>query len=259
MILHSPYLNPFRAFLERRTEDTDEQLSAIENNMSRAVMSALAQSERIESLTSFLQQLAKYTASNILRERMETLAKGLQGMDLNTVEVGLQSWPADERRGLSATDVLLIGIRSSHFEKWTTRGTAPSAPKPDAWIYVPGKLLVVFEFKNDDFPLDAVQIASYAHALEIFPAPVNVPRPQPGHGLSPDEASAVQKACVDIVLDAPWSAVVSGLEAVQQRENAGTVGCWLCGQALEYLKSHIHPSYEGPKNNLGLVEPTRHP
>jgi hypothetical protein len=250
MKLHSPYLNPFRAFLERRTEDTDEQISAIENNMSRAVMSALAQSERIESLASFLQQLAKHTPSKILRERVDTLANSLQGIDPNTVEVGLQSWPGDERRGLSATDVLLIGIRSSFVEKWTAQRPAPSAPKPDAWIYARGKLLVVFEFKNDDFPLDAVQIASYGHALEIFPATVDVPRPQPGHVLSPDEASAVHEACIDIVLDAPWSAVVSGLETVQQWERAGTVGHWLCGQALEYLKSHIHPPYEGPKTIL---------
>ena len=192
MKLRSPYLNPFRAFVEHSTEDTDEQISAIENNMSRAVMSALAQSERIESLIAFLQQLAKHTRSNILKERMETLANSLQGMDLNTVEVGLQSWPGEQRQALTTTHVLLIGIRSSHVEKWTSHGPAPSAPKPDAWIYAPGKLLAVFEFKNDDFPLNAVQIASYGHALGIFPARVNVPRPQPGHGFSLDEASALQ-------------------------------------------------------------------
>jgi len=253
MKLRSPYLNPFRAFLERGTEDTDEQASAIENNMSRAVMSALAQIERIESLTSFLQALANYTISNILTERIKTLANRLQGMDPNTVEVGLQTWPGDERQGLPLTNVLLIGIRSSQFEKWTARRPAPSAPKPDAWIYVPGKMLVVFEFKNDDFPLDAVQIASYGHALEIFPVPAHAPRPQPGHVLSPDEAFAVEKACVDIVLDAPWSAVVSGLEAVQQQEGAGTVGSWLCDQALAYLKSNIRPPYEGPKTVLGWL------
>jgi hypothetical protein len=250
MKLRSPYLNPFRAFLERGTGDTDEQVSAIENNMSRAVMSALAQIERIESLTSFLQELANHTTSNILTERIKTLANSLQGMDPNTVEVGLQTWPGDERRGLPATNVLLIGIRSSSVEKWTAERPAPSAPKPDAWIYAPGKMLVVFEFKNDALPLDAVQIASYGHALEIFPVPAHVPRPQPEHRLNKDEATTVQKACVDIVLDAPWSAVVSGLETVQEREHAGTVGHWLCGEALEYLKSHIHPPYEGPKTIL---------
>ena len=49
MNLHSQYLNPFRAFLERRAEDEDQQLSAIENNMSRAVLSALGHTERIDS------------------------------------------------------------------------------------------------------------------------------------------------------------------------------------------------------------------
>jgi hypothetical protein len=250
MKLRSPYLNPFQAFLERRAEDTDEQISAIENNLSRAVMSALAHSERMESLASFLQQFGNHTRSTVLRERVNTIAESLQGLDPNTVHVGLQTWPSEERRGLAAASVLLIGIRSSHFYKWTTQRPAPSAPKPDAWIYAPGKMLAVFEFKDDDFPLDAVQIASYAHALEIFPAQANVPRPQPGQGLSAEEASAVQEACIDIVIDAPWSAVLGGLEAVQQRERAGSIGSWLCGQALSYLKSHIRPPYEAPKTIL---------
>lgn len=253
MKLRSPYLNPFQAFQERRPEDIEEEISAIENNMSRAAMSALAQIERIESLISFLKQLAKHARSNKLRERIETVANSLEGMDPNAVEVGLQTWPEDERRALSASDVLLIGIRSSHSEKWTVQRLAPLAPKPDAWIHAAGRMLAVFEFKNDDWPLDAVQMASYGHALEIFSPSAKVPQAEPGHGLSPDEAATVQKACDDIVLDAPWSAIVGGLEAVQHAEGAGTVGSWLCSQALAYLKPNIRPAYEGPKTILDWV------
>ncbi|HEV3146738.1 MAG TPA: hypothetical protein VGZ47_22825 [Gemmataceae bacterium] len=119
MKLHSLYLNPFRAFPEIITEDTNEQkedtekqISAIENNMSRAVMLALAQCERIESLIVFLQQLATDGKSNKLRKRIETLTNSLQGMDPNTVHVGLQAPPDDVRRALPPAAILLIGIRS---------------------------------------------------------------------------------------------------------------------------------------------------
>jgi hypothetical protein len=111
-------------------------------------------------------------------------------------------------------------------------------------------LLVVFEFKNDGSPLDAVQIASYGHWLGIFQGLVDVPLLQAGRRAGDEYASAVQNACADIVLDAPWSAVVNGLKAVGQRERAGSTGSWLCDQALEYLESTIRPPYEGPKTIL---------
>lgn len=250
MQLHSPYLNPFRAFTERVTDAEDGELTAIENNMSRAVMLALGKIERIESFASFLLHLSQQTKSAKLKARIETLANSIEGTDPSALEVDLQTWPGPERRS-AETSVLLIGVRSSNNDKWTHHRCAPSAPRPDAWIYVPGKLLVVFEFKNDDFPLDAAQMACYAQGLGILPP--DVPCPEPGCCLTEQGADAVQAACADVVLDVPWSMVLTALKKAQEGERNGSICQWLCSEALAYLKSHIRPPYEGPKTIFDWV------
>ncbi|GEM_PF-4693672 len=251
MKLHSPYLNPFQSLPERGIEEPDEPISAIENNMSRALFSALANAEEMDGLTTILRELAQHKdsrGSTELKDRIEILASAIREVDPNTVEVGLQGWPTCALPEPANRNVVLIGIRSSHHEKWTSQQPAPADPRLDGWIHVPGKLLIIFEFKNDEKPLDATQISAYGHRLGIFPA--DVPRPEAGCLLSLEQAHAVQRSCADLVLDAPWSAVVAGLDAIQKQERGGAVGRWLCGQASAYLQSHIRPSYAGPQTIL---------
>ncbi len=60
MKLHSVYLNPFQPFPEREIEKPDDESprTAIEDNLSRAVFSALANADGPYALAMFLQDLA---------------------------------------------------------------------------------------------------------------------------------------------------------------------------------------------------------
>jgi hypothetical protein len=246
MKLHSVYLNPFQPFPERELDDrgVERPRDALEDNLSRAVFSALGNAESARVLALFLQALAK-DSSPQLRERTDALAELLRNTDVNKVEVGLQSWPAAAVRERAGTNVLLIGISSCHYTDWThDKRPAPSDARPDAWIYVPGALLLVFECKNDEHPLDATQVSAYAHQLLLVTSH-DVPRAEPGSTLSPTQAQVVQKACVEFVLDSHWDAVVATLEHIQQVEFAGTIGRWLSGQVAAYIQLHVRPPYRG--------------
>src|SRR5262249_34391546 len=122
MKLHSPYLNPFQPFPEREVESQGEDGPghAIEDNLSRSVFSALANAEEPNALSIFLEELSRHAGSPGLQPRIEALAAALRTADPSRVEIGLQSWPTpaafQERAG---TNVLLIGISSSHHTAWT--------------------------------------------------------------------------------------------------------------------------------------------
>ena len=258
MKLHSAYLNPFQPFPEleinncvKASEDGKEPLRhAIEDNMSRAVLSAIANTESPLAVSMFLKALASH-GSSALRTRIEACSQTIRNIkDSNTIEFGLQAWPVaamEERENLDM-EVLLIGISSSHKGTWThDQRSAPEYPKPDAWIYVPGKILLVFEFKNDEHPLDATQISAYAHYLKLFTEKDDVPQAKAGGTLnSVEEAKKVQNACANLVLDASWSTVVKALSDIQQQEDIDGIGrWWLCGQAADYVKWHVFPPYRG--------------
>src|SRR5262249_34065646 len=143
-------------------------------------------------------------------------------------------------------NVLLIGISSSHHNAWThDQRPAPSQPRADAWIYVPEEMLVVFECKNDEHPLDATQVSAYAHALRL-PGVSSIPRAEPGFTLaSPEQAETVRKRCENLVLDATWSAVIDALKHIQEEAGVGSLGRWLSGRAAEYVQFHVRPPYRG--------------
>ncbi len=202
-----------------------------------------------------------------LRTRIEALVKTIRNInDSNTIEFGLQAWPVaamKERENLDM-EVLLIGISSSHHEStWTyNQRPAPEYPKPDAWIYVPGKMLLVFEFKNDEHPLDATQISTYAHRLGLLHDDDGVPQAKAGGTLaSAEDAKKVQTACAEFVLNAPWSKVVEALKKIKKEERIDAIGCWLCGKAADYVEWHIFPLYCGIQTILewlnGPDEPDR--
>jgi hypothetical protein len=246
MKLHSVYLNPFQPFPERELDGkgVERPRDAVEDNLSRAVFSALGNAESPEAFAFLLQNLGK-DSSPVLRERTIALAEILRTTDQGKVEVGLQTWPDTAVRERAGNKVLLIGISSSHRSGWThDQRPAPSDARPDAWIYIPRALLVVFECKNDAHPLDATQVSAYAHHLMLL-AGRDVPRAEPGSTLSLEQAQAVQKACADLVLDAHWDAVVAALEHIQQVECAGSLGRWLSGQAAAYIRLHVRPPYCG--------------
>lgn len=244
MNLRSDYLNPFQPFPERELNSDGRECprDAIEDNMSRAVFSALGNAEGTCALAMFVQVLAQ-RGSPVLRSLAEALATALRTTDANAVEVGLQTWPTaavEERKG---QNVLLIGISSSHCSAWThDQRAAPSLPRPDAWIYVPGRLLLVFECKNDEHSLDATQEPAYAHALGLLTGESSVPRASPGLTLtSAEQRDAVQRACADLVLDAPWDAVVDALRQIEHSECVGELGHWLAAQAAAYIQLHVRP------------------
>lgn len=257
MKLNSDHLNPFQAFPERQLDSTEEECpgSAIENNLSRSVFSALANAEHPCVLATFLQVLGRH-GSAALRERIEAIAETLRNTDPGKVEFGLQTWPAAAMREREGLQVILIGISSSHEGDWThDQRFAPEDPCPDAWIYVPGEMLLVFECKNDEHPLDATQISAYAHALGLLTAMDCVPRAEPGGFLeSATKAEDVQNACRDLVLDASWSTVADALNQFQQEECVGDLGRWLCGKAAEYIEWHIYPPYRGSRTILDWLK-----
>jgi hypothetical protein len=259
MKLHSPYLNPFQPFPERGLDGQGEERPrfAIEDNMSRAVFSALANAEHPGALVLFLEKLAEQALSSALQARTQTLAAVLSKTEASKIEIDLQSWPTAALQDKNVLkNTLLIGISSSHREAWThDQRLAPSSPRADAWICVPGEMLVVFECKNDEHPLDATQMSAYAHQLGIFTAGAGVPCAEPGSTLdSPEEAQAVQAACRDRVIDASWSAVVDALTRIQEEKNVENRGCWLAGQAAEYIRLHVRPPYREPQTILDWLE-----
>ncbi|NLX96301.1 MAG: hypothetical protein GXY83_08995 [Rhodopirellula sp.] len=256
MKLHSPYLNPFQPFVERERESDDpaqaakdRPRAAIENNLSRAVFSALANAERSSVPAGFLSILASGAAngSPALCERMKALAERLRHTDPNRVEFGFQTWPAAAMRKREGLKIILIGISSSYERNWThDQREAPEHPCPDGWIHVPGEMLLVFECKNDEFPLDATQISAYAHHLCLLTENDHVPHAQPGQKLScAEDAQTVQKACKDVVIDADWSIVVRALEYIERHEPIGSLSGWLCGKAAAYLNWNVYPPYLG--------------
>lgn len=266
MKLHSAYLNPFQPIAERNSRDDDEGhcRTALENNMTRSVLSALANAADAKALAMFLRALAPH-GSEALRVRLEKIVETLQALgpdDWSRLEVDLLTkWPVDPAREREQLDVLLIGI-SSHHANWTPDGRCASDTcLPDAWVYLPGRLLLVFECKNDKDPLDATQISEYVHRLALTGDPSGVPRAARGAKLTPEEAKKVQSACRDVVLDVPWSAVVEALSRIAQTKEIDGPGPWLCRQAAAYLDRHTYPPYRGFKTILdwlkGPDEPDR--
>jgi hypothetical protein len=175
------------------------------------------------------------------------------------VEWDVQSWPERALQERANLDVLLVGISSSHTRAWSYKDrSAPERCRADAWVYVPGKALIVFECKNDNHPLDATQMCVYACELGLFSNDGAISRPCVGSTLSSaDEGVKVENACKEFVLDAPWSSVVSALSQIVQAE--GTVdwrGRWLCEQAIQYLDAHNRPLYEGPVTILEWLKGT---
>jgi hypothetical protein len=248
MKLHSAYLNPFQPFPEREMgkRGEEEPRSATEDNLSRSVLSALANAKGPFAAAEFLQSLVAPQSSPALCTRVEKAAALLRGAAPDDVEFDLQSWPETAMQEWKSLAVLLIGVSSSHRGAWThDQRPAPEKPRPDAWIYVPGKVLLVFEFKTDEHPLDATQISAYAHSLKLLREADNVPRAEPGQYLKKEEAWAVQKACAGCVLDAPWSAVAAALRRIRQEDGGGSLGRWLCGQAAAYVRWNIRPPYAG--------------
>jgi hypothetical protein len=204
----------------------------------------------------FLETLAQH-GSQALRDRAKELAGTLRDTDSTLVEVDLQTWPDAAMQEGEPPKILLIGISSSSDREWThDQRPAPEQPRPDAWIYIPGKLLVVFECKNDEHSLDATQISAYAHALGLLKDEDNVPRAKPGSKLaSATEAQAVQKACTDRVLDVPWTAVVDALQLIIQREESvGSLSRWLCGKAAAYIQWNVYPPYRGIQTILDWLK-----
>ncbi|MDA1053598.1 MAG: hypothetical protein O3C40_24385 [Planctomycetota bacterium] len=247
MKTNSEWLNPFQPFPER--DDTndgkdDGPSTAIEDNLSRSVVSALANAEDTAVLFEFLQALAEH-GSSTLRERIKKIAEVIRNCETpEEVEFGLQTWPTNAVEHRDHLSVVLIGVSSSHTQAWThDQRFAPRDPRPDAWVYIPHQALVVFEFKNDEHPLDATQISAYAHDLGLLQPADNVPRAVSGSCIGSAEAAIVQEKCRDLVLDVPWSAVSESLKRIA--EAGSSRGRWLCGQAATYIGWHIRPPYEG--------------
>lgn len=253
--LHSPHLNPFQSYPERALDTTAARpRGAVEDNLSRAVFTALGNANGPAALALFLRSLATSPhsrCSDHLRERTRRLADAIQAGDPEAIEIGLQSWPEAALRH-RPEGVLLVGISSSHRDGWThDQRPAPESARPDAWVHVPGKVLVVFECKNDENPLDATQMSAYAHALGLLKERDNVPRAAAGSTLaSADEARLVQQACSGVVLDVPWTAALAALRSVRDDQEAGERGRWLCGQAATYLDWHLLPPYRGVQTIL---------
>jgi hypothetical protein len=255
MKLQSVYLNPFQPFPERDRDAPSEDhiRSAIEDNMSRSVFAALANAEHPVAMARFLRFLAQH-GTPVLLARTEALADLLQTSDPDTVEFGLQTWPGIS--DCASESILLVGISSSHDSTWSHDNRhSPENPRPDAWIRVPGKLLVVFECKSDAYALDATQISAYAHALGLFKEDDHVPCAKPKCTLaSAAEAQAVKSACADLVLDTPWSTVADALQDIHLAECVDGRGRWLCGQAAAYVRWHIRPPYRGVRTVLDWLK-----
>lgn len=264
MKLYSAYLNPFQPFPERVTWYGEQQLlykadktdkpikTAIENNLSRAVFSALANAEHPSTLALFLEGLLKNSQSNQLTSKIKNVIEALSHPTIKEeIAIGLQLAPSKKLiSDFETVPRLLVGISSSTQNIWThdTR-PAPKTPLPDAWIYIPQTMLLIFECKNDESPLDATQISAYAHHFGLLKAEQGVPNAEPGQCLAnAQDAQKVQMACQDIVLDASWSTVVKSLLNIVNSQATGREK-WLCEQAATYLKYHIYQSYEG----LGTV------
>ncbi len=283
MKLHSPYLNPFQSYPERELAgqvdrpaiennmsravfcslDGQVERPAIENNMSRAVFCALANADGPSALAVFLQHIAEHAKSPNLQKRIEHLAEALRKTEPAKVEFDLQGWPPACALEEPADRRILIGISSCHVAEWThnTR-SASDNPRADAWIYVPGQMLLVFECKNDDHPLDATQVSDYVYHLGLDTEQDCLPRAKPECYLnSAEEATEVQAKCKDRVLDVHWSAVADALEKIQRDERGGDIGRWLSGQAAAYIRSHMRPPYHGVGTILewlnGLDTPDR--
>ena len=188
-----------------------------------------------------------------VKTRIDEVVKTLRMLHPDgEIRVQLQSWP-NEALKEGAQAKLLIGIRSTHENQWThDKRRATARPRADAWVNLLGKLLLVFECKNDDYPLDATQMSDYGHDLGLLTA--EVPRAKGGAFLTSQEACQVKKACEPFVLDAPWSTVVKALEAIQQEQLCGDRGCWLAGQAAAYIQDHVHPPYKGAKTILDWLD-----
>lgn len=258
---HSAYLNPFQPFQERELDGQDDR-PAFEDNMSRSVFCALANADGPSALAVFLQQLTHHANSPCLRARIEALVVPLWTTEPAKVEFGLRSWPPACALQEAADRKILIGISSSHATEWTynTR-RAPDKPCADAWIYVPGQMLLVFECKNDSYPLDATQVSAYVCALGLVTEQDCVPRAKSGCHLDSVQAKVVQAKCKDQVLDLPWVAVIDALEKIRTDERTDDIGRWLSSQAAGYIRSHVRPSYRGVGTILewlnGLDTPDR--
>src|SRR5436305_1469569 len=112
MKLHSVYLNPFQPFPERERDSEDVARPAIEDNLSRALFSALGNAENPSVLAMFLEALAQHR-SPALSDRTKKLAETLGDTDSTKVEFDLQTWPDAAMQERENLQILLIGISSS--------------------------------------------------------------------------------------------------------------------------------------------------
>ena len=260
MKLLSPYLNPFQPYPERDlgTDADGCPRSAIEDNLSRAVFTALASGPDAGPLVAFLRGLVPADASPALSERLQALLAVVESSDPDCIEVGLQGWPDRTTSVEPPERRVLVGVSSSHTDPWTPdQRQAPESPCIDAWIRVPGLALIGFEFKTDDHPLDATQMSAYAHELGLLDPALRVPRAAPGTSLaSASEARAVQDACRAVVADVPWSRLLASLRALAP---ADPTTRWLVGQAIDYLSSHVRPPYRGTGTVLDWLEQADNP
>jgi hypothetical protein len=256
VVFTSAYLNPFQPFPEREVnpEKDGDVGAAIENNLSRAVFSALANAEDGRAAAIFLREL-KRAGSSALHETVNACRDVLLRPDGVKIEFGLQKWPASVEIS-SIRHVLLVGISSSHASKWTHKHRCvPANPIADAWLHVPGELLVVFECKNDEHPQDATQIGFYAHKLGLLKREQDFTCPAVGESLHcPEDAERVQRACADVVLDVSWSLAVEALRQVESELPATSRGSWLSGWAAAYVQSHLFPPYRGTPMILDWLE-----
>ena len=127
-----------------------------------------------------------------------------------------------------------------------TDAPAPNDPRPDAWIYVPGQMLLVFECKNDEHPLDATQVSAYAHSLGLLSKNDNVPcRKQARNWPRLQRLRPFRRHAQTWYLMYPGLRLPMRLQHIQGEESVRHLGRWLCGQAAAYVQWHIRPPYRG--------------
>ncbi len=242
--------NVFNARRERRPARA-EAPGQHEDNLSRALLIVW----RALASQGCLGQALRGLGQGELFARLVDIIQAASG----EVLIGAQGLPELSDQELLDTPRMLVGISSSRSTgDWThDQRRWPEHPRPDGWIHVPGKALLVFEAKTADHALDATQVLAYCSRLRLVDECDGYPFPEPGDSLSADAAARYQTLLQPWVLDATWTGALQGLRGCSDLVE-GQIAKFLLSQCADYLEDNrFVPWGPGCFGDLGRLDTPR--
>ncbi len=244
------YFNVFSAYERPAASRADRAYAAqraLENNLTRVLLTTLSALSETNLLGQVLSQLANVT-------EMEAAAKqSTHFADLKERFAGWKSQSAtfllQHRRDAhaSGTRRVIVGISKSGPQpaKWTwdARAFTPSETCQFDGAIVFDNWSVIIESKTDDHYLDGTQLVAYAHSLGLagFETIGAEEFFSKGNGKYIRESSQLRKEIQAHVLDVSWHSVVEALKTAEQAEKAASprsAASFVLGEAIDYFALH---------------------